>query len=213
MKLILQGYSGKMGSIVYEYLKSKNHEFVQLLDRFNQDVSIDELTNCDAIIDFSNPKSSLRLFSYALKYHIPMIIGTTGFSKSELDYIKTESKKSNIGVYVVYNFLSSINVLKKAIKQLSKNSDLIYVTDKHHKSKVDQPSGTSIALVSGINKNKLNFISKRVDFFVYEHVIEINNEFETIEITHRCYNKVGYAKGVEKALSKINTFVGLKTNI
>lgn len=202
-----------MGSIVYEYLKSKNHEFVQLLDRFNQDVSIDELTNCDAIIDFSNPKSSLRLFSYALKYHIPMIIGTTGFSKSELDYIKTESKKSNIGVYVVYNFLSSINVLKKAIKQLSKNSDLIYVTDRHHKSKVDQPSGTSIALVNGINKNKLNFISKRVDFFVYEHVIEINNEFETIEITHKCYNKVGYAKGVEKALSKINTFVGLKTNV
>ena len=90
---------------------------------------------------------------------------------------------------------------------------MIYVTDKHHKSKVDQPSGTSLALVNGINKNKLNFISKRVDFFVYEHVIEINNEFETIEITHRCYNKVGYAKGVEKALSKINTFIGLKTNI
>lgn len=164
MKLILQGYSGKMGSIVYEYLKSKNHEFVQLLDQFNQDVSIEALNNCDVIIDFSNPQSSLRLFSYSLKYHKPMIIGTTGFSKSELDYIKTESKKSNIGVYVVYNFLSSINVLKKAIKQLSKDNSLIYVTDKHHKSKVDQPSGTSIALVNGINKNKLNFISKRVDF-------------------------------------------------
>lgn len=213
MKLILQGYSGKMGSIVYEYLKSKNHEFVQLLDRFNQDASIDALTNCDAIIDFSNPKSSLRLFSYALKYHKPMIIGTTGFSKIELNYIRKESKKAKIGVYVVYNFLSSINALKKTIKELSKNSDLIYVTDKHHKSKVDKPSGTSLALVNGINKNKLHFISKRVDFFAYEHVIEINNEFETIEITHRCYNKVGYAKGVEKALSKINTFIGLKTSI
>ena len=213
MKLILQGYSGKMGSIVYEYLKTKNHEFVQLLDQFNQDISIEALINCDVIIDFSTPQSSLRLFSYALKYHKPMIIGTTGFSNDELDYIRIGSKKANIGVYVIYNFLSSINVLKKAIKELSKDSNLIYVIDKHHNSKIDKPSGTSLALVSGINKSKLNFISKRVDFFAYEHVIEINNEFETIEITHRCYNKVGYAKGVEKALSKINTFIGLKTSI
>ena len=185
MKLILQGYSGKMGEVVYNYLKTKEHEFVQLLDKDNNKINYTRVKESEAIIDFSTPASSLTLFECALKYKKPMIIGTTGFKDEEINYIKNKSKEAGIGVYLVYNFLSSINFLNKVIKQLSVDSDSIYVIDRHNKSKKDQPSGTS-----------------------YEHKVEINNEFETIEIIHKCYNKLGYAKGVEKALRKINGFVG-----
>ena len=122
MKLILQGYSGKMGSIVHAYLKSKNHEFVQLLDQFNQDVSIEALINCDAIIDFSNPKSSLRLFSYALKYHKPMIIGTTGFSKSELDEICSLNDIESLG--------KKIKIVENVKNELGLNANMKLLFDK-----------------------------------------------------------------------------------
>ena len=210
MKLILQGYSGKMGEVVYNYLKTKGHEFIQLLDKDNNKINHTRVKECDVIIDFSSPASSLALFDYALKYKKPMIIGTTGFKDKEINYIKRKSKESGIGVYLVYNFLSSINILNKVIKQLSVDSDSIYVIDRHNKSKKDQPSGTSKLLTKGVNKNKLHFTSERVDFYVYEHKVEINNQFETIEIIHKCYNKLGYAKGVEKALRKINGFVGTR---
>ena len=210
MKLILQGYSGKMGEVVYNYLKTKGHEFVQLLDKDNNKINYTRVKESEAIIDFSMPTSSLTLFECALKYKKPMIIGTTGFKDEEINYIKNKSKEAGIGVYLVYNFLSSINFLNKVIKQLSVDSDSIYVIDRHNKSKKDQPSGTSKLLVKGVDKNKVHFISERLDFYAYEHKVEINNEFETIEIIHKCYNKLGYAKGVEKALRKINGFVGTR---
>ena len=155
MKLILQGYSGKMGEVVYNYLKTKGHEFVQLLDKDNNKINYTRVKESEAIIDFSTPTSSLTLFECALKYKKPMIIGTTGFKDEEINYIKNKSKEAGIGVYLVYNFLSSINFLNKVIKQLSVDSDSIYVIDRHNKSKKDQPSGTSKLLVKGVDKNKV----------------------------------------------------------
>jgi len=209
----MQGYSGKMGSIVYNYLNEKGYTFLALLDENNSNLTSDEMKKCDAIIDFSCPNASLKLFDMATKYHKPMIIGTTGFTKEQEDYIKDESIQSGISVYLVANFLESMQILKDAISKLGSEAKSIYLDERHHKSKKDQPSGTAKFLISELDKNKVSVISKRLDHYVYEHHIEINNEFETIEITHKCYNKLGYAKGVEKALKSLNTFKGVKCHI
>ncbi len=213
MKIIMQGYSGKMGSIVYDYLKEKGHTFLALLDENNMEVTSEEIKKSDAIIDFSCPMASIKLFNEAIKYHKPMIIGTTGFTKEQENYIKEESIQSGISVYLVANFLESMQILKTTITKLGSEAKSIYLDERHHKSKKDQPSGTAKFLISELDKNKVSVISKRLDYYVYEHHIEINNEFETIEITHKCYNKLGYAKGVEKALKTLNTFKGVKCHI
>lgn len=209
----MQGYSGKMGSIVYNYLKEKGHTFLALLDENNLNLTNEEMKNCDTIIDFSCPKASLKIFDMATKCHKPMIIGTTGFTKEQEDYIKEESIKNGISVYLVANFLENMQILKDAITKLGNEAKTIYLDERHHKSKKDQPSGTAKFLISELDKSKVTVISKRLDYYVYEHHIEINNEFETIEITHKCYNKLGYAKGVEKALKSLNTFKGVKCHI
>ena len=209
MKLILNGYSGKMGRVVYDYLKEKN-DFVGMGDIENE-ITEDMIKECDAIIDFSSRESALSIFEMARKYHKNMIIGTTGFLEADLRYFEERSKEANISLFVVYNFLSSIHHLKKFIDNL--DFQKLYLTESHHNSKKDKPSGTAKFLLKNLNKQKVKVTSIRTDFYCYEHKIEFINEFETIEIVHRCYNKIGYAKGVELALKQLGTFVGLRQNL
>lgn len=206
MKLILNGFSGKMGSVVYDYLK-QNNIFVGLGDLENK-ITEDMVERCDAIIDFSSVESAKSLFELAIKHHKNMIIGTTGFLDNEIKHFKEKSKQANISLFLIYNFLPSVHCLKKIIDDL--NFDELYLTESHHKSKKDKPSGTAKFLLSNLDDKKVKITSIRTDFYCYEHKIELINEFETIEIVHRCYNKIGYAKGVEYALNQLGTFVGLK---
>ena len=127
MKIIMQGYSGKMGSIVYNYLKEKGHTFLALLDENNLNITSEEVKNCDAIIDFSCPKASLKIFDTAIKYHKPMVIGTTGFTKEQENYIKDASIQNGISVYLVANFLESMQILKNAITKLGSDAKSIYL--------------------------------------------------------------------------------------
>lgn len=212
MKLVLQGFSGKMGKVVYEYLQEKGYTFAGLFDEKHK-IQEKKIAKCDAIIDFSTVESAKNMFNLAIKYHKPIIIGVTGFTSEDLEMFDKESLETKISVYVIYNFLISIQRLKEFIEALSDNYDKIYIEDIHNVTKKDAPSGTTKFLIDKVEKNKLEVSSIRTNYFTYEHKIRLFNEFESLEITHKCYNKLGYAKGVEIALTRLNTFVGLKRSI
>lgn len=212
MKLILQGYSGKMGKVVYEYLKKRGHEFCGLFDE-NNVVIEDAFETCDAIIDFSNIEAAKKIFDLAIIYKKPIIIGTTGFNESQIKIMEQMASDAEISAYLVFNFLPSIKILKDTIESLDDSHDKVYLSETHHESKKDSPSGTAKYLLENLSNNKVQILSKRVPYLVYEHHIEMINEFESIEIIHKCYNKIGYAKGVEKALQTLGTFVGLRRHI
>lgn len=209
MKILLNGYSGKMGCVVYDYLKDK-YDFVALCDKDKQ-IKEKDILNADVIIDFSTVESAKSAFALATKHHKHIIIGTTGFKDEEISFFAKESKNAKISTFLIANFLKSIQAIKKLLNDLDINK--LYLSEKHHKSKKDQPSGTAKYLLEKTPKDLINIQSVRTDFYCYEHRLEIINEFETIEIVHRCYNKVGYAKGVEIALSKLGSFIGLKQEL
>ncbi len=210
MNLVLNGYSGKIGNVVYEYLKSRNYEFVGLGDKEHPLVE-DMIRKADAIIDFSTTKSAVSLFELAIKYKKNMIIGTTGFTEKELQHFADKSKDCGISLFVVYNFLPSIHFIKKLLENL--DYEKVLLIESHHKSKADIPSGTAKFLVKNLDEQRVEIISNRTEFFCYEHKINIINQFENIEIAHRCYNKIGYAKGVELALKQLGLFIGLRQEI
>lgn len=209
MKILLNGYSGKMGSVVYAYLKDK-YEFVALCDIRNL-VKEEDVINSDIIIDFSSIECAKRAFDLAVKHQKNIIIGTTGFNEDDVQYFAKQSKEAKISMFLIPNFLKSIQELKKFLNNLDIKE--LYLNEKHHKSKKDRPSGTAKYLLKKIPEELVFVNSARTDFYCYEHKIEIINEFETIEIVHRCYNKIGYAKGVEIALLKLGSFIGLRQEL
>ena len=135
-KIYINGLSGKMGQSLLRLIKSSN-KFEYIIE--------DTFDNCDVVIDFSNPISTLKILKRCLDIKIPIIIGTTGFSDDEIHEIKTAGKK--IPILLAANFSIGINNLKDSLETFIKSLDQemsCIIEETHHIEKLDQPSGTAI---------------------------------------------------------------------
>ena len=71
----------------------------------------DALANCDVIIDFTTPETSIHNLNIAVKRKKSIVIGTTGFSVEQKAIIAQASK--NISCVFAPNMSIGINVLFK----------------------------------------------------------------------------------------------------
>ena len=108
--VFINGATGKMGTEVFSLLENdKNFK------------ASDSIKTADLIIDFSRPESTIKILKTSVELNIPIIIGTTGFNKNELNQIKKAS--DHIPILLSYNLSTGIHKLKKIlINFLSDNS-------------------------------------------------------------------------------------------
>jgi len=171
------------------------------------------------IIDFSTPASTLAVLDYAKKKSIPMIIGTTGFSKEELTTIEQSAR--NIAIVLSPNMSVLVNLVFKIVELVAKtvgdNFDA-EIVEVHHKNKMDAPSGTAIKLADiiahaynkslndivryerygqiGIRpKGEIGVQSLRGGDVVGEHTVMFIGAGERLEITHRAMSRENFANG------------------
>ncbi len=209
--IYIQGYSGKTGSEVYRLFQEKGLA-VQGIDEHHPFPSSFPLTHeKSVIIDFSTPTATEKAVGIALKYGYPMIIGTTGIEEAKIQKWDQEAKKKGIGIYVLENYLPSLQCLQTFLKQVEIFFPSISIEETHHESKKDAPSGTAKMLRRCINQKKVVPIqSNRVKIYTYEHTIHLQNENEEIVLTHRCFSKRAYAWGVWEAFQTIHSFIGVR---
>ncbi len=171
----------------------------------------------DVLIDFSNPSALSRLLPYCIKRRIPAVICTTGYNDEQLEMIKDASghiplfKSANMSLGI--NLLSSL--LKKAATVLGDNFD-VEIVERHHKAKVDAPSGTALMLADSIasalprpseyvyerqsvrrprNKNEIGISAVRGGTIVGEHDVIFAGPDEVIEFSHKAYSREVFANG------------------
>ena len=216
MKLVLQGFSGKMGKVVYKYLKENWYTFVGLFDEKHK-IQEKKIAKCDAIIDFSNPAVLDDMLEFAVKNSVPCVICTTGYSKEQVQKIKNASNK--VAVFYSGNMSLGINVLielaKSAAKVLGGQFD-IEIIEKHHNQKLDAPSGTALMIADGISselseepqyvfdrhtyrkkreKNEIGISSIRGGTIVGEHEVIFAGHDEVVTISHQAQSKEVFAVG------------------
>ena len=91
-RIAINGSKGKMGQTLIEAVHSNSKsEFGAGLDK--GDKLEDQLDNFDVLIDFSRPEASLDAISICKGSGKAMVIGTTGFSDNELEFIHQASKE------------------------------------------------------------------------------------------------------------------------
>ena len=164
----------------------------------------------DLIIDFSSSSFTSYLIERALEFELPILIGTTGLDKSQIQSIKMASQK--IPVLFEANFSKGIKLLKRTIKGFLTDNHaelkLIKIYESHHSNKQDIPSGTALLLknfISSILPNfdeKIEIYSKRANEIFGIHRVEIvlENE-EAISFTHNAESRDIFAYGaIEAAL-------------
>ena len=233
MKIIKLGISGCMGRMGQQLIRSskknKNFKLVTLTEnrfidkKFNNIKielnSVKAFKKTDIIIDFTIPKCTLEILKIASKLKKRVVIGTTGFSRSEENQIKNYSKK--IPILKAGNMSLGVNLLMYLTEIASKSLNDEYLSkiyEVHHKHKKDYPSGTALMLGKGIadgkqenlynligkkflNKKsfpygkKINFNSIRKGEIIGEHEVKFSSGKEIITLNHEAFDRALYSDG------------------
>ena len=101
----------------------------------------------DVAIDFTHPEASLDHVRVCAEHKKPIVIGTTGFTKEQLDRIHTYvqaipcvlSPNMSIGVNLTFRILAEV------ARTLGDEYD-IEIVEAHHRMKKDAPSGTAMKM-------------------------------------------------------------------
>lgn len=107
------------------------------------------LDQCDVIIDFTQPESSVTLAGLAASRGRPaLVIGATGLSDDQRAAIAMAAE--SVPVVLSGNFSLGVNILTGLVRQaaglLAAADYDIEVFEAHHRRKVDAPSGTALML-------------------------------------------------------------------
>ena len=197
MKIIIVGANGKLGTLICSLLKSETIFCVDVNDDIN---NISE--NIDVVIDVSNAGNSMKTLNYCLQHKIPLVVGTTGHNKTQLNQFKLAAKQ--IAIFLSYNFSIATTIFYKALKVLSKHlKTTTYIIEQHHQNKKDAPSGTAIEIKKLLNNEKTQIISMRGAGKVGKHEVSFMLDNEEITISHQAFSREVFAFGAVKAINFI----------
>ena len=231
VKIIMHGCNGHMGQVISGIVeKDPDAEIVAGIDIADQGKNsypvFTDIDACqveaDAIIDFSSAKATDKLLEYSAARQIPVVLCSTGLSEEQLAKVEETSKK--VAVLKSANMSLGINTLLKlvqdAAKVLATAGFDMEIVEKHHRLKVDAPSGTALALADSINEamdNKYHYVydrsqkrEKRDDkeigisavrggTIVGDHEVIYAGTDEVIEFKHTAYSKTVFGKGAVEA--------------
>jgi len=172
------------------------------------------------LIDFTAPAASLDAARVWAGAGLPMVIGTTGFSKAEdaeLAMLATRAALVKSG-----NMSSGVTLLaalvKKAAAALGADYD-IEIVEAHHGAKADAPSGTALMLARaaaegrGVSLEKsvttarngarvagaIGIASIRGGGIVGDHEVIFAGGSDVVTLSHRALDRSLFAKGAIKA--------------
>lgn len=245
IKVAVTGACGRMGSnIIHAVIKQEDMKLTAAVEfpqhkNIGQDigevlglgkinVSISDslekvIKNADVVIEFVNPKVSLRHMEIASSQRIPIVIGTTGFNESEIEEIDKLSK--NMSCVLSPNMSIGVNVLfylSPKVAEILGDDYNIEIIEAHHNLKKDAPSGTAAKLAQviadGLNrdlskcgvygrkglvgerkKEEIGVHAVRGGDIVGDHTLLFAGQGERIEITHRAHTREVFVFGAIKA--------------
>ena len=231
VKIIMHGCCGHMGQVISDLVeKDINAEIVagiDVTDKGNTSYPVftdihECKTEADVLIDFSSAKAADALLDYCVERSLPVVLCTTGLSEEQLAKVEETAKK--IPVLKSANMSLGINTLMKLIQDAAKvlataGFDM-EIVEKHHKHKLDAPSGTALALADSMNEalgNAYHYTYDRSDRreerdpkeigisavrggnIVGEHEVIFAGTDEVIEFKHTAYSKAVFGKGAVQA--------------
>lgn len=212
---------GTMGRIVERLARnSGKFDSVSVVDPLAGE-SLFDISRVDVVIDFSHPDALAGICDYLWqqKGSCGVVFATTGFSAEQEKMIRQLAEVAP--VIKSSNYAYGVNTMKKivagALPLLEPRSD-IEIVEKHHRLKVDAPSGTALMLAElcdpsgtkavafgrrgeGKRQDEIGMHSVRGGTIFGEHSVIFAMNDEVIELKHTAFSKEIFAKGaIEAAL-------------
>ncbi|SCX91398.1 dihydrodipicolinate reductase [Lachnospiraceae bacterium XBB2008] len=226
-RVILHGCNGRVGRMITDLIAADEEmSIIAGVDKYtaveNSYPVYQNISECaldaDVIIDFSNSSAVDALLEYAVSKNLPVVLCTTGLSDEQLAKVDEASK--SIAVLRSANMSMGVNLLLKLIREnaavLSAAGFDIEIVEKHHRHKLDSPSGTAIALADAANEalggefeyvydrtgrrmerpvKEIGISAVRGGSIVGDHDVIFAGTDEVITLSHTAYSRNVFAKG------------------
>jgi 4-hydroxy-tetrahydrodipicolinate reductase len=173
----------------------------------------------EMVLDFTVPEALQKHLTYARRYKVAMVIGTTGLHKEHMRMIHEAAKE--IPIIYARNTSLGVTLMRGIVAQVAHTLGVefdIEISEAHHRKKADAPSGTAIALgeaaaegrgvsfdiVASFNRagsnvartpGQIGIHSLRGGAIIGEHTVGFYGADESIEITHKAISRELFAKG------------------
>ena len=235
LQVVVTGTSGRMRRVFLKYLEE--HDDIQALAattvaaelaKKEKSVDLDELCGKevpDVVVDFSYPEATLAYAAWAAARKVPIVIGTTGFTLTQLDQLADVLHL--VPALVSPNMSLMMNLAWRmtanAATVLPNDTIDVEIIEKHHREKRNAPSSTALklaqlvaekrgwslsealrhkarwGLIGSRPQKEIAIASLRGGTFNSEHSIMFAGRGESLEITHHCQSLEPFARGTLQA--------------
>ena len=105
------------------------------------------------IVDFASAKAVDHLLDYCGAHKMPLVLCTTGLSRSRLKSKETrKDRNSALCQYVPLASTPLMKLVQDAAKVLANQALILRLWRNYHNKKLDAPSGSALALADSINE-------------------------------------------------------------
>ncbi len=230
LKIIISGCNGHMGRVVEslcaadpEVEIAAGFDVIGPTDRdfpvFSSPARCD--VEADAVIDFSSPAALDGLLEFGKRTKTPLILATTGYTPEQTAQVGAAALE--VPIFRSANMSLGINVLLELVKKTASvlgNAYDIEIVERHHRRKVDAPSGTALMIAEAAatacgheteyvferrsvrhprEKKEIGISAVRGGTIVGEHEILFAGHDEVIEIKHTALSREIFAQGALEA--------------
>ena len=186
-------------------------------------------SKAEVLIDFTTASAAVENVKMAARNNVALVVGTTGFSPGQ----RAEMEKAihgHVPAVISSNFSVGVNIFWQLLRESAKllRDYDIEVIEAHHRNKKDAPSGTAKTILQILDEeagqrtkmygregmternNEIGVHVIRGGDIVGDHKVMFSKNFETIELSHRAYDRSVFASG---ALRAARWVVGKKPGI
>jgi 4-hydroxy-tetrahydrodipicolinate reductase len=155
------------------------------------------------------------------------VVGTTGFTKDDLEELESICKEKKLGCIIAPNFALGAVLMMKFSQMAAKYFNDIEIIELHHDQKLDAPSGTAVKTAEmmaavrefkeqghpdeketirgarGAEFNGMHIHSVRLPGLVAHQQVLFGSDGQTLTIRHDSYNRTSFMSGVKIAVETV----------
>ena len=219
MRILVLG-AGKTGKLVAEVAAERGHSVNVLDAKENKNgaaLTAPFVAGFDVIIDFTTPEAVVQHMRACLATGARMVIGTTGWY-DKLPDMKSLAERRGASLLYGANFSIGVQLMIELAKQMAatlNNAGYTFsISETHHESKLDAPSGTALTLrdavltIAGVDR-EIVIDAHRTGDAAGIHSLIATGPCDTITLTHESSSRRPFAEGAVRAAEWLSTRTGV----
>jgi 4-hydroxy-tetrahydrodipicolinate reductase len=259
IRVLVSGAAGRMGQYVVNAVQSApgmqvvaavdpagiGKRLIDICDTCDETLVIGghltaaiEDTAPQVMVDFTRPEIVMGNIETALNHKVACVVGTTGFSETDIKLVQRMCEKKGAPAIIASNFSIGANLMMRFAAEAARQFEYADIIERHHEGKADAPSGTALTTAQlmaaaregdsfetvptpvskldgarGGSTHGIQVHSVRMKGYVADQEVVFGAAGETLTIEHRTTSRECFMPGVLLAVRKVLSLEGLTYGI